>query len=206
MIDHKEFIGQVKRHKMTIEDDNGVHRSILFKAPNTGNRHFRLTTWRGHLCISGDMGSYVFSRLDDMFEFFRDDTGAGRINPDYWSQKVQSEDKYSKVWQFSETAFREEVERQTKDWETTLENVDNLREAIEDATQYVENENDAIAAMYDFSHDGHSFDTDDLSFKELGDHYLWDCRAIVWGIKQYDLFKQGRTQADHDAKVLAGKL
>jgi hypothetical protein len=32
---------------------------------------FDVVTWPGHLSISGDMGCFVFTRVDDMFTFFR---------------------------------------------------------------------------------------------------------------------------------------
>ncbi len=32
-----------------------------------------LSAWPGHPAYAGDMGSFVFARLDDMFQFFRTD-------------------------------------------------------------------------------------------------------------------------------------
>lgn len=82
-------------HKLTIERDDGVHRCLFFGKPNSGAYHFRLTTWPGHLCISGDIGTYVFSRTRDMFAFHAscDDWAAMplKINPDYWAEKLVTE-------------------------------------------------------------------------------------------------------------------
>lgn len=97
----KRFLDDVKDHQLTIENDGEVHRSLLFKCPGSSYYHFRLNTWPGHLCISGDMGTYVFARTHDMFDFFRmDDKDFNfskdkqlNINTDYWAQKVRSEDK-----------------------------------------------------------------------------------------------------------------
>ncbi len=81
-------------HKMTIELDTGLHRSIRFAKPGTNLYAFRLTTWPGHLCISGDLETFVFARLPDMFEFFirSEDPAATplRINPGYWHEKLQT--------------------------------------------------------------------------------------------------------------------
>ena len=93
MADQSRFLRDVRDHKMIIELDQGVHRSIRFGRPGSSAYHFRLNTWPGHLAISGDMGSYVFSRTADMFEFFRDSAMTGRINPGYWHEKADAVDR-----------------------------------------------------------------------------------------------------------------
>ena len=43
--------------------------------------------------VGGDIGDFVFRRLNDMFEFFRDDdAGKLRINPGYWAEKCTAAD------------------------------------------------------------------------------------------------------------------
>lgn len=69
----KRFLGDVAKHQMTILRDDGVNRHVRFKQPNSSNMFFDLITWPGCLCYTGDMGTYVFRRLEDMFEFFRTD-------------------------------------------------------------------------------------------------------------------------------------
>lgn len=82
----QEFLQAVSRHELTIEQDTGVFRSLLFRAPDSGICSFRINTWPGHLAFTGDMGDLIFERLHDMFAFFRGD----RINPYYWSEKIQA--------------------------------------------------------------------------------------------------------------------
>lgn len=50
-----------------------------------------------YLCYTGDMGTYVFQRLTDMFEFFRTDReykkrngGKLAVNLSYWGEKLQA--------------------------------------------------------------------------------------------------------------------
>ena len=88
-----DFLKDVAAHEMEILRDDGVYRHIRFKKPGTWCMHFDLVTWPGYLAYSGDMGCYVFSRLNDMFEFFRTDREYlqrdGRqlcINLCYWSE------------------------------------------------------------------------------------------------------------------------
>lgn len=92
MADQNRFLFDVRDHVMTIELDQGVHRSILFKQPRSSAYHFRLITWPGHLAISGDCEDFIFARLRDMFEFFRYAGPAyerdDRINEGYWAEKL----------------------------------------------------------------------------------------------------------------------
>lgn len=88
---HESFMRDVATHEMTVFRDDGLYRHIRFRRPNTMRTHFDLITYPGYLCYSGDMGTYVFSRLDDMFEFFRTDRD---INPGYWSEKLQAVDNH----------------------------------------------------------------------------------------------------------------
>ena len=87
----EEFQKDVSQHGVTIIRDDGVNRHIRFKRPGTMCMHFDLITWPGYLCYCGDMGTYVFSRLEDMFEFFRTDRD---INPGYWAEKLQAVDNH----------------------------------------------------------------------------------------------------------------
>lgn len=72
-------------HEMTIVHDDGLHRHLQFKAPGASFYGFELVTWPGSLAIRGGMDGFMFSRIMDMFEFFR----GKRINPDYWAEKTE---------------------------------------------------------------------------------------------------------------------
>lgn len=95
------FLRNVKDHKLTVLLDNGIHRHLHFSNPEQFAYYFHLTTWPGYLCISGDMGCYVFCRVEDMFTFFRSDKG--NINPHYWSEKLQASKNAPE--EFSEETF-----------------------------------------------------------------------------------------------------
>ena len=66
-----QFTSDIAQHQMQVIRDDGVSRHLRFKRPNTMCMHFDLLTWPGYLCYTGDMGTYVFRRLEDMFPFFR---------------------------------------------------------------------------------------------------------------------------------------
>lgn len=100
----ERFAADTAKHTMTVLHDEGLYRHLRFRAPEHSAYWFDLITWPGVLAIRGDIGeSYVFQRLDDMFEFFR----GKRINPHYWSEKLDG-GRYS-AKQYSESKFRQLV-------------------------------------------------------------------------------------------------
>lgn len=166
----EEFLKSVSEHKMTVLLDRGTHRHLHF-SNGSFNQHFILTTWPGYLCISGDMGCYVFRRLKDMFCFFR---GEG-INVQYWAEKCEAESRAEKMFQYSARVMSEHIlELQAEGADVScMEDVD-LRD-----------ETEAREALAEIEPDQWECD-----FTEPTYHFVWCLRAIVWGIQQYDLSKQ----------------
>jgi hypothetical protein len=80
----ERFQETISEHQLTVIHDDGLHRHMRCARPQSSDRYFNITTWPGFLCISGDMGCYVFQRVTDMFQFFRSDDLA--INPGYWAE------------------------------------------------------------------------------------------------------------------------
>lgn len=101
------FLRDVARHEMTIVRDDGVARHVRFAIPNNSNMHFDLITWPGCLCYTGDMGTYVFRRDRDMFDFFRRGSHerAYRIDFRYWAEKVEAQDKSGGITEYSKAKF-----------------------------------------------------------------------------------------------------
>ena len=92
----QRFEGDTENHTMEILQDEGLYRHLKFTNAGSQCYRFDIHTWPGALCVSGDMGTYVFSRLPDMFEFFRMSDGDWNkkhiINPGYWGEKLQAID------------------------------------------------------------------------------------------------------------------
>lgn len=212
MADQNRFLRDVRDHKMTIEHDEGVFRSLRFGRPQSSIYYFRLNTWPGHLSISGDAGSYTFARLHDMFEFFRCDRKPGSINESYWSEKLVAVDKHSGATQLDEDAYVKAIRSEfaqhisgmsLSDAKKAVREArwDNLFDAPSDEREAVEKAMGWRCPV-----------TDEHPFNDFWEHRLteasyrlvWCMRAIAWGIKRYDLHKQGRTQAEHDKLILAG--
>lgn len=217
-LDEAQFLKDVAGHKMTVLREDGLYRHLRFAStgPNSWNQWFQIVTWPGFLAYSGDMGCYVFSRIEDMFAFFRtrpaDDKNQLYINTGYWAEKLQSVDRdhrNNSEMAFSEDLFREKVQKHVNEWiadhDGLLHDVDLsvLRDSIEDEvfSSASDGEHYARQALNDFKFESESGeelkfqDTWEWEFREYTGRYLWCCYAIVWAIQQYDAQKQGSEAA-----------
>ena len=93
----ESFQRDVEKFQITITNDLYVYRHMHVGDPATMNMSYQLTTFPGHLVFSGDMGTYVFRRTNDMFTFFR----GKHIYLSYWAQKIVAADKCCGYKEFS---------------------------------------------------------------------------------------------------------
>ena len=159
----ERFQRETATHKMTVLRDDGLYRHLRFSAhhlcndaeyrPTSSFYWFDLITWPGNLTVNGDCGTFTFSRLTDMFEFFRSKYG---ISPQYWAEKVRGE---TRVKSYSEDKFRalvaDEVEEAAKGWPGLAEAVEHdfYRETVSwDMTYDITNEDGARRALSEFEH------------------------------------------------------
>lgn len=114
----ERFARETAQHQMTVLHDDGLYRHLRFRATwwqppllkqQTSSFYwFDLITIPGALTFQGDGTSYVFSRIADMFEFFR--SPVGRVNPGYWSEKLTStRNGQDGVKVYDEKLFRQHV-------------------------------------------------------------------------------------------------
>jgi hypothetical protein len=209
----ERFLKDVATHEMTILKEDGIYRHVRFKRPDSSSYRFDLITWPGFLCYCGDMGTYVFSRLQDMFEFFRTDRHCNKksqlyINPGYWSEKVQSDSRYGNGTEcFSEDLFKEALrhdfdaffecqepddDASDKEKAEFVDRKEKLWIEVEDQILSVDSlEHEGLRAALDFDSDGLQFvDFWDHNFKEHSFHFMWCCYAMAWGIAAYDKAKE----------------
>lgn len=162
------------------------------------------------------MGCYVFSRLDDMFEFFRTDREYAKrkgktleINLGYWSEKLQAVDgshSNGSAKEFNEDEFQRIVKEQLVGWirrkadQTTKEERRELWDAVLYNVLEADGDGDGYrkqSAAYDFSHDVNAT-VGEFYFQELWDYdfteythrFVWCCYALAWGIAAYDQREQ----------------
>lgn len=79
------FIHDTKLHEMECIKADGIHRHYRFSKPNSSIYWFDIVTFPGYLVMTGDMGTWPFSRIRDMVHFFN----KNRINHGYWAEKLQ---------------------------------------------------------------------------------------------------------------------
>jgi len=203
----QSFLKDVSKHEMTIIRVDGVNRHVRFKEPGTSNMYFDLITWPGYLCYCGDMGTFVFQRLEDMFQFFRTDRKHLRdgrtlaVNHSYWAEKVEATDKCDGVEEFDEEKFKRVILEYLVEWirnhrtETTKEQ---RRELWDDVISGVINADGDSGgyrkqiAAHEFSHrinaetEFYFQDFWERSLTRYTYRFIWCCYALAWGIQKYD--------------------
>lgn len=211
----KRFKNETATHQMTVLHDEGLYRHLRFK-PSEGPSFywFDLVTWPGNLVFRGDGETYAFSRVKDMFAFFRDGSGYG-INPLYWSEKLTSD--RDGVMKYQDGLFLRKLQREVDDLVeqeyVKPEHADRFRAEVSDRIveggyYYSIEAAERTVSEFEFYYDPkHEFDyrhPADVRFenayewiegtKDYDWWFLWACHAIVWGIAQYDAAKAAEAQ------------
>lgn len=199
----KSFDADVANHKMEILKDDGLYRHIKFMDSECDLMWFEIVTWPGSLTINGDMGTYIFSRADDMFSFFGEDG----INPTYWAEKVQAKD--DEIEEFSPEVVADVITRQFESWEENIHQNNDveypdaeanaLLKAIQDhfvtddemQINYQPGDRDLArehleSFWFESRSDTYEFsDVWELDLTDFTVKFLWNCHAITWAIGQY---------------------
>ena len=212
------FEKDVAEHKMNVIRDDGVYRHIEFKPPQSF-RWFGIITWPGHLTYYGDMGYYTFTRLNDMFQFFRGDDTDNDPSWSYWAEKLRAVDAATArghtgmdgVFKWSPALFRHNVDQ---DWKEYLDSYtigpDLAQEVWEEISDTVLDKAEdgpevAVRAAVEYyfkGDDGHFIypfrEFYEYSNREFEYRFLWCCRALRWAVSQYDAAKtEPQTQETH---------
>ena len=203
------FPKDVVEHEMKVLLDDGAHRHLHFKNPTSSNYWFEVITWDGSLCIHGDCGTFVFSRLPDMFDFFRMGEGRStRIKPDYWGEKCQSVDAVDGMKEFSGVVLQQIVESRFDDFFDdgySKEAKEECWKAIENEVLCYGNEHETREALSNFEHGDFKFrESWEWNLTDYTFRYLWCCYAIVWAIEKYDEWK--KKSIENEPKLESLKL
>lgn len=193
----KTFLKDVSEHQMTVKRDEGFYRHLRFRKPNSSDSWFDIVTWPGYLCYSGDMGCYVFARLDDMLVFFR--SPRLKINPGYWAEKCEARDRDG-ITEYSPNTFKERIAEWLDDAEVSAEA--RRLVGIEVLSRADDGESEARRAVNDFESDGFQFhDFWETNLHDYTYRFIWCCYALTWGIRQYDReSKKGRSRGKNVTK------
>ena len=201
----ERFLKDIKDHQIEIIKDDGVYRHIKCQSPDTWNMGFYIITFPGGLLYTGDVGTYEFERIEDMFRFFRsgidEKTGDINISSAYWAEKCLSESIFGNgIKEFDPELFKERIkeyfeqyyeDNDSKEKETVWEEI---KSQILDFSE--DSEWSLVAALNNFSL-YHGIDTE-FAFYDFWDgfsgmsktfHFIWCLYAIVWTIQKYDEIK-----------------
>ncbi|EQB98789.1 hypothetical protein [Photorhabdus temperata] len=190
----ERFKKDTENHSIKVLHNSGLYRHLLFNKDGSSAYYFDITTWPGYLCISGDMGCFTFSRINDMFNFFRDSSNELSINPCYWSEKLQAgaghcKEIYNK---WSPGKFKDAVSEAFNNWLDDNDDISNdvieeIQESIEQIISCSHDKHDAISAIRDYYDEyGIFVDFWENDMEEYSFHYIWCCYAIVCGISKFD--------------------
>jgi hypothetical protein len=189
----EQFLKDVLNHEMHVPLDKEVYRHIQMRNPKNSNLWFDIVTWPGNLTIRGDMGCWTFSRVPDMFNFFRERTL--KINPSYWSEKVQNgvHGGRDSCRCFDEDEFRKSCESMVSNYTDDDALKSEILASLRDEISYHEGEGEhgLRQCVYEFRHGDFFFDPSDIpSGMVFTYHFIWCLYAIVWTIQQYDAMKE----------------
>ncbi len=205
ILTEEEFLKDIVHHKMEVLLDSTSYRHLQFKNNGSSNMWFDIVTWPGFLSFSGDMGCFVFSRIYDMFKFFRYKDNSLKINPSYWGEKLQAVDNdgYNPGYkEFSEDKFHKNIQYYVDSWlepgDLSEENVKGLLDKVREEVHAFADDGEyaACLAASEFYYDVNGrksyqfFDFWEQDNREYTFRYIWCCYAIVWAIQQYDNFKE----------------
>lgn len=185
------FAGDTAKHQMTVLHDDGLYRHLRFAPESNSLDWWDLITWPYNLIVNGSHDSFHFCRFGpdtrDMFVLFRDSRAGGSINPEYWEEKLRA----GKAKGWSEAKFRSFVAEEAAALEVrypgTVKAVGKqILNSDEHSTEYAETARFACAQFHHGDVTLRFPDEWDLSFEEFDWRYLWQCHAVVDGIRRYD--------------------
>ena len=189
------FLKSVKNHRLEIKYDTGIYRHIIL-SDGTFNMMYEIITYPRGLVFTGDMGTYVFERTNDMFMFFRtgkQPDGKININPVYWSEKCKSKCVTDGIEKFSPELFREAVKEYVINYFNDADDENEKNEILEEVEIQILSKDDStfelVAALNNFNSGGSEFEFCDFwenPCTEYTCRFLWCLYAIVYAIKKYD--------------------
>lgn len=154
----ESFLKDVEKHEMKVLHDDGVYRHLRFSS-GSFNMQFDIVTYPWHLVFSGDMGCYVFNRLEDMFAFFRSRPRGEEklyINTGYWGEKLEAVAKHTGYHKYNPEFARENVKKRVDEWikerGISKEDAQELRDHLDEEINYDDGMHEAYRTIDGFSH------------------------------------------------------
>lgn len=192
--DYKRFAHDTADHQMTILHFEPPYVHLMFSKPKTNNYRFDLISAPGQMIVTGDMGSWIFSRERDMWNFFKTSPKMDEkylFDPHYWLEKADAIDRQGGERFSFEYLIAFIVERMGEDDRLSEDQKDELldgleayrHESLHECLEFL----DGVEVTTESGRSYRPFAQPEGSAKVYTFGFLWICYAIAWGVKQYHL-------------------
>lgn len=180
-------------HVIELKFSNGLYRHWRCGRPDGSFTHsFNVVTWPGWMAVTGDMGSLMLSRIDDMVQFVR-----GHIESiDYFAEKVTQEipvKEFSpkkmihviqeKIDEIMEHSSDDDNDDQKGEDKEMIDRLEALQRRLDDGDI---SECEASGEWMDITGDT------DPSFRDFTSNFLWVREALIWFVA--NLKEEGAAQ------------
>jgi len=194
---HSQFMAEMAKHTLTIKQDDGHYKHLVMAEAGEFENAFEVIAFPHHIMITGDMGTYCFSRTLDMMKWFIKDGDKAIASPQIelhrWYSKLVSTDSYLGAKKKSLTLAKQEVE-QNRDFYINEypDQASIINSAFDDLIDYAEMGVEMLLIeMYGFSFtiDGNEhqpftdFEADTV--EAYVSQFAWCCYAINFAIGEY---------------------
>lgn len=166
----RRIVNDLAAHTITSIHSDGLHRHWRCQKPGTINLYFDVVTWPGFMCVTGDMGEWLFRRTDDMVEFMR----SSCMSYGYAAEKCVAhrgeltEFCWDDMNEWLSGLEKEATEAGDSD---TLDKIEEVRQAY----QCYELEHDVYKAIYESG-----LSDDPPRCQNFTYRFLWILHAIKW--------------------------
>ena len=202
---HRQFLSEVADHNLVVKQDDGLYKHLLLHKPGSFEYAFEVISFPSHIMITGDMGTYCFSRVSDMFRWFIKDGDKSMDSPEMemsrWFNKLVSVDSQLGAKKKNlGLALRHIEENRDFYLKEYPEHKDDIQEAFGELVGCAEMGVDALlTGMYDFEivlceeeHRPFS-DFEHSTVEAYVSQFAWCCYAINYAIGEY---LQSKTKID----------
>lgn len=188
----ERFATDAEGATMTVLKDDGLYRHLRFDFPRASWRWCEVVTWPHMVVLRGDLGCWSFSRVEDMFGFFREPSeDVARIDPVHCAEKlVPGGSDSARVYDAGRAAAY--VVQTVADAERPGLSHDVEEVFFGDADLSTENGLREAVARFDerFPHyaidENFRFPVETWDLRRYSPWFLLSCVVLPWAIGQYD--------------------
>ncbi|OOF37681.1 hypothetical protein BKK49_11245 [Rodentibacter rarus] len=185
-----EFLESIQKHQLTVLQNSENVKIFRFADPNTISLSSTIIYAANTCTITGDMGSYVFGRLLDVYGFFARNQSVFCFS--YIKEKVLAQDVNGELEYFDGDLAKRDIRHCIDKYQTECTDEDKLIElnGLVDSLKYVDFSCEFKADEW-LANATESFEElfGELSyrnFKELSPNFIWCAQAIIYTTRLFE--------------------